>query len=69
MQQQLATTGEISRNLADVSGGSDLIADDITAVASAAVESVSGAEDTQQAAEELARLGGELQELVGQFRT
>jgi methyl-accepting chemotaxis protein len=69
VQQQLATTGEISRNLADVSGGSDLIADDITAVASAAVESVSGAEDTQQAAEELARLGGELQELVGQFRT
>ncbi|RNM13306.1 methyl-accepting chemotaxis protein, partial [Nocardioides pocheonensis] len=39
----------------------------ITAVARAATDTTSGAGNTAQAADELARMAAEMQELVGQF--
>ena len=68
VEEQTATTGEISRNLVQVADGANVIADDTTQVARTAAESTQGAGDTEKAAVELSVLAGALQALVGQFR-
>jgi hypothetical protein len=68
VEEQTATTNEISRNVAEAAKGSAEIARNITGVARAAQETSRGASEGQQAARELARMAAELQALVGQFR-
>ena len=67
IEEQTATTNEISRNVTEVAKGSGEIAQTITAVASSAQSTSAGAINTQKAAADLAHMAGELQNLVGQF--
>jgi methyl-accepting chemotaxis protein len=68
VEEQSATTNEISRNVAEAARGSADIAKNITKAADAAGSTKAGAGDTQKASVELARMAGELQQLVSQFR-
>jgi methyl-accepting chemotaxis protein/chemotaxis signal transduction protein len=68
VEEQTATTSEISSNVAEAAKGSAEIAQSITGVAKAAQETLWGASEGQRAAQELARMAGGLQALVGQFR-
>jgi methyl-accepting chemotaxis protein len=68
VEEQTATTNEMSRNVAEAALGSQDIAANISGVARAASETTSGATNTAQAADELARMAGELQRLVTGFR-
>ncbi len=67
VEEQSATTNEISRNVSDVSQGNQEIARNITGVSQAARSTTEGAEYTNKAAGELARLATSLQTLVRQF--
>jgi len=67
VEEQTATTNEISRNVADAARGSGEIAQNITGVARAAQGTSAGATDTERASAELARMASELQRLVSQF--
>jgi methyl-accepting chemotaxis protein len=68
VEEQTATTGEISRNVAEAAKGSSEIARNITGVAQAARGTTEGAANTKTAADELSRLAVELQNLVTQFK-
>ncbi|AEV85837.1 Methyl-accepting chemotaxis protein mcpA [Actinoplanes sp. SE50] len=68
VEQQTATTHEMTRNVAEAAGGSAAIAGTIGAVADAVHETNVGSQATGRAAQELAELAGELRSLVGQFR-
>ncbi|MEX2291024.1 MAG: methyl-accepting chemotaxis protein [Mycobacteriales bacterium] len=68
VEEQTATTNEMSRNIAEAATGSTEIASNISGVASAAQTTSSGVTQSQAAANELARLATELQQLVNQFR-
>ena len=67
VEEQTATTNEISRNVADAARGSGEIAHNISGVARAAQGTSAGATDTERASAELARMAAELQRLVSQF--
>jgi methyl-accepting chemotaxis protein len=67
VEEQTATTNEISRNVSDAARGSGEIAQNITGVARAAQGTSAGAGDTDRAASELSRMAAEMQRLVGQF--
>jgi methyl-accepting chemotaxis protein len=69
VEEQTATTSEISRNVAEAAKGSGEIAQNITSVASAAQSTTQGAGNTQQASAELSRMAAELQQLVSRFKT
>jgi len=68
VEEQTATTNEMSRNVTDAARGSGEIAQNITGVARAAQNTSAGASDTERAAGELSRMASELQTLVGQFK-
>jgi methyl-accepting chemotaxis protein len=68
VEEQTATTNEMSRSVAEAATGSTQIAANITGVAQAAASTTDGVGESQRAAVELARMGGELSELVGRFR-
>jgi methyl-accepting chemotaxis protein len=68
VEEQTATTNEIGRNVAEAAKGSSEIAQNIAAVAMAAKNTTEGAGNTRTAGEELARMAGELQTMVGKFR-
>jgi methyl-accepting chemotaxis protein len=65
VEEQAATTNEIARNVAEAVRGSAQVTENITAVATAAKSTTSGAAGTQQEAEELAQMAAGLQKLVG----
>ena len=67
VEEQTATTNEISRNVAEASKGTSEIAQNITSVAEAAKSTTEGATNSQRAAEELARMASELQAVVSEF--
>jgi methyl-accepting chemotaxis protein len=67
MEEQTATTAEISANALYAADGSTEIARNISAVADAAATTTSGALQTQDSAAELSRMASELRTLVGQF--
>jgi methyl-accepting chemotaxis protein len=67
VEEQTATTNEMSRSVAEAATGSSEIAANISGVASAAGTTQAGVTDNQRAALELAELSRELNELVGQF--
>ena len=69
VEEQTATTNEMSRNVSDAAQGSGDIAKTITTVARAAKGTSAGASDTDKAATELSRMASEMQRLVGQFTT
>lgn len=66
VEEQTATTNEISRNVAEAAKGSTEIAQNITGVAQAAKVTMAGANDTQKASAELSRMAAELQQLANQ---
>ncbi len=68
IEEQLAASGEIGRNLSEASRGSNEISLGIVKVAQIAKDTAGGSENTQNAAEELARLATELRELTLRFR-
>jgi len=69
VEEQSATTSEMSRNVSEAAKGSGEVAKNITGVATAAQSTSAGAGDSQKAAQQLARMSTELRELVGQFKT
>ncbi|HET9950853.1 MAG TPA: methyl-accepting chemotaxis protein [Candidatus Eisenbacteria bacterium] len=68
LEQQLATSGEIGRNLTEAARGSNEISAGIVKVAEIARDTAGSSENTQKAAEELARLAAELRGLTQRFR-
>jgi methyl-accepting chemotaxis protein len=68
VEEQNATTNEMSRNVSEAARGSGEIAKNITGVAQAAESTTQGAGESQKAAEQLAKMSNELRELVGQFK-
>ena len=68
VEEQTATTQEMSRNVSDAATGSSSIAENIESVASAAASSSSGISEAQRSASELAQLSNELRTLVSRFR-
>jgi methyl-accepting chemotaxis protein len=68
VEEQTATTGEISRNVSEAARGSSEIAQNITGVAQAARSTTEGAGNTKTSADELSRMALDLQKLVSQFK-
>jgi methyl-accepting chemotaxis protein len=68
VEEQTATTGEISRNVTEAARGSAEIAQNVVGVAQAARGTTEGAGDTRKSADELAKLALDLQQLVSQFK-
>lgn len=67
IEEQTATTNEISRNVTDASTGVNEIAGNVNLVANAADETTRAVDTTLVSAGELARLASQLNDLVGQF--
>jgi methyl-accepting chemotaxis protein len=68
VEEQSATTGEISRNIGEATTGSGEIAENIVQVAQAAQSTAEGASNTQVSSQELARMAQALQRLVDEYR-
>ncbi|MEO2089858.1 MAG: methyl-accepting chemotaxis protein [Gemmataceae bacterium] len=68
VEEQTATTGEISRNVTEAARGSSEIAQNVSGVAQAARGTTEGASDTKKSADELSKMAHDLQKLVGQFK-
>jgi methyl-accepting chemotaxis protein len=68
VEEQSATTSEMSRNVAEAAKGSGDVAKNITGMAHAAQNTSSGASDSHKAAEQLAMMSTRLRELVAQFK-
>ena len=67
VEEQTATTNEMSRNLVEVAKGSVDIADNISSLTLAAESTSRGATDTLRSSEDSARMAAELQSLVSRF--
>jgi methyl-accepting chemotaxis protein len=68
VEQQSATTSEISRNVVETAKGSSDIAENISIVAENAQSTTTGANNTSQAADELVQIAVNLQTIVNQFQ-
>jgi methyl-accepting chemotaxis protein len=68
VEEQTATTNEISRNVAEVAKGTSDIAKSIGIVATNAQTTTIGASNTSQSANELNRMAVDLQKVVSQFK-
>src|SRR5579864_8268544 len=68
VEEQSATTNEMTRNVADAAKGSGEITQNIAGVAEAARGTSSNAQESQKAANELAEMAAQLNNLVGQFK-
>jgi methyl-accepting chemotaxis protein len=68
VEEQTATTAEISRSVGEAAEGSVAIAETISGVAEASRQVTSGATETQQTAADLARTAAELQQTVSAYR-
>ncbi len=68
VEEQTATTNEMSRSIAEAAVGSAGIATTIAGIATAAQNTSTGITDSRAATEELSRMSYQLRELVGQFR-
>ncbi|WP_296603768.1 methyl-accepting chemotaxis protein [Nocardioides sp.] len=67
VEEQTATTNEMSRNVTEAATGSTDIAHTITGVAQAVAETTTAAATTSQAAEDLAGMATDMQTLVNRF--
>jgi methyl-accepting chemotaxis protein len=68
VEEQNATTNEMSRNVSDAARGSGEITSNIAGVAQAAESTSHGASDTQKAAQDLVETSKQLRRLVEQFK-
>lgn len=68
VQEQSATTNEMTRNVADAAKGSADITSNISGVASAAQGTSTSAQESQKAANDLADRAAQLRGLVEQFK-
>ena len=68
VEEQNATTNEMSRNVSEAANGAGEIVRNIAGVAEAAQSTSNGAGDSQKAARALAAMSAELRELVGRFK-
>ena len=68
VEEQSATTGEISRNIVEATTGTGEIAENIVQVAQAAQSTAEGASNTQVSSQELARMAQALQRLVDEYQ-
>ncbi|MDY7104418.1 MAG: methyl-accepting chemotaxis protein [Actinomycetota bacterium] len=68
VEEQSATTDEISRTVADAAGGAGEIARNIGEVATASNDASHGAADSLTASQDLARMASDLQQLISRFR-
>jgi methyl-accepting chemotaxis protein len=68
VEEQSATTNEMTRNVADAAKGSGEITRNIEGVSEAARGTSSSAQESQKAANELAEMAAQLRDLVEQFR-
>ena len=68
VEEQSATTIEMSRNLTDAAKGSGEVAQNINGVAQAAQNTSQGATDSLKAAQQLAKMSTQLRGLVDQFK-
>ena len=68
VEEQIATTREIARNVSEAAIGESHVTENITSVAQAARMTSGGAKSTQTAAGELAGMAAELQRIVGVFK-
>ena len=68
IDEQLATTAEIGRNLSEAARGSSEISQGLATVAGAARETAAGSVSTQTAAGEMARMASDLREMTGKFK-
>ena len=68
VEEQTATTNEMSRSVAEAATGSTEIAANIVGVAAAASSTTDGVAESQRAASELAQMSADLRTLVARFR-
>ncbi len=68
VEEQIATTNEIGRNVGEAAKASNEIAENINGVASAAQNTSEGVTNSLKATTDLSRMAGELQTLVGRFK-
>lgn len=68
VEEQNATTNEMARNVSEAAKGSGEITQNITGVAQAAQSTSHGTGDTLKAAQELATMSTQLNQLVAQFK-
>jgi methyl-accepting chemotaxis protein len=68
VEEQSATTNEMSRNVSEASVGASEIAQNISGVASAAQTTSTGVAQANTAAADLSRMSSSLQEIVDRFR-
>ncbi len=68
VEEQTATTNEISRNIGEAARGSSEIARGVTHVASSAQSTTAVARDTESAASKLGTLASEFQNMASRFR-
>jgi methyl-accepting chemotaxis protein len=68
VEQQSATTGEMARNVSEAARGASTIANNINGVAEAARNTSNNVSQAQTATGQLARMAGQLRELVGRFK-
>ncbi len=68
VDEQIATTNELSRKVANAAAATTDIANDITGVSEASMATASDVNQSLQAIQELAVMFSELQRLVGRFR-
>jgi methyl-accepting chemotaxis protein len=64
VEEQDATTNEMTRNVGEAARGASEIAKNIVGVAEAAKNTAQGATDSQRAAQELSHMAGELREII-----
>jgi methyl-accepting chemotaxis protein len=68
VEEQTATTNEITRNVSEAAKGVAEIAQNITAVAQAAKGTADASQDTQKASNQLAQLASSMQDLVNRTK-
>lgn len=68
VEEQSATTDEMTRNVGDAARGSGEITQNISGISGAARSATQVANDTQTAAQELVQMSTQLRGLVGQFK-
>jgi len=68
VEEQSATTGEMTRNVAEAARGATTISSNIQGVADAAQNTSTNVGEAQTATEHLARMANQLRDLVGRFQ-
>jgi methyl-accepting chemotaxis protein len=68
VEEQSATTSEMTRNVAEAARGASTISDNIKGVAEAAQNTSTNVGEAQTATEHLSKMANQLRDLVGQFK-